>query len=149
MSKILCCISQLQSYVVFLLFTLWSALLIHLVVSLCDWLQFMNACYAELIAVAPVYVSACVCVCLCALYPMICYAGTSLSCAGIQRWKSVSFHCWAATNLVGEISNEEENTPPHPLLVIRSWELSEMSLSTPWIKTLCCSASILRPWGFG
>ena len=22
-----------------------------------------------------------------------CYAGSSLSCAGTQRWKSVSFHC--------------------------------------------------------
>ena len=84
------------------------------------------------------------------------YASTSLSCAGIQWWKSISFHFWAAINLVCEMSNEEEATPPptkphpplvirsrelseksneeedtpsppHPLLVIRSWELSEMS----------------------
>ena len=37
---------------------------------------------------------------------------------------------------------------PTPL-VIRSWELSEMSLSTSWTKTLYCSAGILRPQGFG
>ena len=49
-----------------------------------------------------------------------CYAGTSLCCDGIQRWKSVSFHCWAAINLVDEMSNEEEDVTP---LVIRSWEL--------------------------
>ena len=48
------------------------------------------------------------------IYQVHDYAGTSLSCAGIQWWKSVSFHCWAAINLVGEISNEEEDTPPHP-----------------------------------
>ena len=111
------------------------------------------------------------------------YGGTSLSCTGIHRWKSVSFHCWAVINLVcedeqwggghstptppilghqelrvkwdeqwggrqptpphpplvirswelSEMSNDEEDTPPTPL-VIRSWELSEMSLSTSWIK---------------
>ena len=55
------------------------------------------------------------------------YAGTSLNCAGIQWWKSVSFHCWAAINLVSEMSNEEDDTPPHPPLVIRSWELGGMS----------------------
>ena len=38
----------------------------------------------------------------------------SLSCAGIQRWKWVSFRCWAAINFVGEMSNEEEDTPPPP-----------------------------------
>ena len=43
---------------------------------------------------------------------VIFFAGTSLSCAGIQRWKSVLFSCWAAINLVGEMSNgEEEDTP--------------------------------------
>ena len=41
------------------------------------------------------------------------YAGTSLSCAGIQRWKSVSFRCWAAINLVGEMSKRSRT--PHPL----------------------------------
>ena len=74
------------------------------------------------------------------------YAGTSLSCAGIQWWKSVSFHCWAGINLVGDMSNEEDPThhpttpighqelrveviwamrrrPPPTPLVIRSWEL--------------------------
>ena len=49
------------------------------------------------------------------------YAGTSLSCAGIQRWKSVSFHCWAAINLVGDMSNEEED--PHPTIPIGHQEL--------------------------
>ena len=62
------------------------------------------------------------------------YAATSLSCAGIQRMKSVSFHCWAAFNLVGEM----RRIPPfpqqwhvqcggptlsYPPLAIRSWEL--------------------------
>ena len=40
------------------------------------------------------------------------YAGTSLSCAAIQWWKSVSFNYWTAINPVGEMSNEEEDTPP-------------------------------------
>ena len=39
------------------------------------------------------------------------YAGTSLSCAGIQRWKSASFH-WTAKNLVGE---SRRRMTPHPL----------------------------------
>ena len=43
------------------------------------------------------------------------YASTSLSCAGIQQWKSVSFCCWAAINLVGEMSNEEQDTLPPTL----------------------------------
>ena len=43
------------------------------------------------------------------------YASTSLSCAGIQQWKSVSFRCWAAINLVGEMSNEEQDTQPPTL----------------------------------
>ena len=52
------------------------------------------------------------------------YAGTSLSCAGIQRWKSVSFHCWTAKNLVGE--SRRRRMTPHPLptpplMVIQSW----------------------------
>ena len=73
------------------------------------------------------------------------YAGTTLSCAGIQQWKSGSFHCWAAINFVGDMNNEEEDpsppvghqelrvevmwamrrrTPTHPSpLVIRNWEL--------------------------
>ena len=42
------------------------------------------------------------------------YAGTSLSRARIQRLKSVSFHRWAAINLVGDMSNEEEDPHPHP-----------------------------------
>ena len=44
------------------------------------------------------------------------YAGTSLSCAGIQRWKSVSFHCWTAINLVGELRRRRRRTSPptHP-----------------------------------
>ena len=42
------------------------------------------------------------------------YAGTSLSCAGIQQWKSVSFCCWAAINLVGEMREEEQDTHPYP-----------------------------------
>ena len=43
------------------------------------------------------------------------FAGTSLSCAGIQRWKSVSFHCWTAINLVGELRRRRRTpTPPHP-----------------------------------
>ena len=37
------------------------------------------------------------------------YAGTSLSCAGIQQLKTVLFHCCAAINLVGDMSNEEED----------------------------------------
>ena len=41
------------------------------------------------------------------------YAGTILSCAGIQRWKSVSFHCWTAKNLVGE--SRKRRMTPHPL----------------------------------
>ena len=52
------------------------------------------------------------------------YAGTSLICAGIRQWKSVSFHCWAVINLVCEMSNEEE--PPYtlnPPPVTSSWEL--------------------------
>ena len=83
----------------------------------------------------------------------LCYAGTSLSCAGIQRWKSVSFHCWTAKNLVGEsrrrrmtptpthptpkwssrvgkISNEEEEEDdPHPLPTHPKWSsrVGEMS----------------------
>ena len=43
------------------------------------------------------------------------YAGTNLSCAGIQQME-VSF-CFTATNLVGEMSNEDP--PPLP---ISSWE---------------------------
>ena len=43
------------------------------------------------------------------------YAGTSLSCAGIQLWKSVSFCCWAAINLVGERSKD---TPPPTLPIL-------------------------------
>ena len=46
------------------------------------------------------------------------YASTSLSCAGIQQQKSVSFHCWAAINLVGEMSNEEQDTPSPTLSTI-------------------------------
>ena len=38
------------------------------------------------------------------------YAGTSLSCAGIQQWKSVSFHCWTTFNLVGKM----RKIPHHP-----------------------------------
>ena len=57
------------------------------------------------------------------------YAGTSLSCAGIQRWKSVSFHCWTAINLVGELRRRRKTphplpTPPlngHPELVNEQW----------------------------
>ena len=46
----------------------------------------------------------------------ICYASTSLSCAGIQQWKSVSFHCWTAKNLVGELRRRRMTPPPptHP-----------------------------------
>ena len=40
------------------------------------------------------------------------YAGISLSCAGIQWWKSVSFHCRAPINLVGKMSNEGGGHPP-------------------------------------
>ena len=43
------------------------------------------------------------------------YASTSLSCTGIQQWKSVLFSCWASINLVGEMSNEEQDTPPPTL----------------------------------
>ena len=46
------------------------------------------------------------------------YASTSLNCAGIQWWKSVLFCCWAAINLVGEMSNEEQDTPPPTLSTI-------------------------------
>ena len=41
------------------------------------------------------------------------YAGTSLNCAGIQRWKSVSFRCWAAINLVARWAMRSRT--PHPL----------------------------------
>ena len=44
------------------------------------------------------------------------YAGTSLSCAGIQRWKSVSFHCWTAKNLVGESWRRRMTPTPYPPL---------------------------------
>ena len=40
------------------------------------------------------------------------YAGTSLSCAGIQRWKSVSFCCWAAINWL--VRWAMRNRTPHP-----------------------------------
>ena len=64
------------------------------------------------------------------------YAGTTFSCAGIQRWKSVLFHCWAAFNLVGEIRRKALPPPPNndicdvedppypaPPSTISSWEL--------------------------
>ena len=72
---------------------------------------------------------------------LIYYASTSLSCVGIQQWKSVLFHCWATMNLVGEMSSEEDPHYPltghqqlkvevtwgmrrtHPLSTISSWEL--------------------------
>ena len=41
----------------------------------------------------------------------------------IQWWKSVSFHCWTAMNLVGDMSSEENLPPTHHPLVIRSQEL--------------------------
>ena len=53
-----------------------------------------------------------------AVYLYLFYAGTSLSCAGIQQWKSVLFCCWAAINLVGKMSNEEQDTTPPTLLTL-------------------------------
>ena len=51
------------------------------------------------------------------------YAGTSLSCAGIQRWKSVSFHCWTAKNLVGELRRRRMTPHPYqPTLTVRCEE---------------------------
>ena len=47
------------------------------------------------------------------------YACTSLSCAGIQWWKSVSFHCWTAINLVGEGRRRRRSPIPyHPTLIV-------------------------------
>ena len=45
------------------------------------------------------------------------YAGTSLSCAGIQRWKSVSFRCWVAINWLmtwAMTSRTPHSHPTHP-----------------------------------
>ena len=42
------------------------------------------------------------------------YASTSLSCAGIQWWKSVLFLCWAGINLGGDIQWGGGHPTPYP-----------------------------------
>ena len=69
------------------------------------------------------------------------YASTSLSCAGIQRWKSVSFRCWAAINLVGEMSNEEQDTPPPTLPTLF---LPHCVKSSAWVIICVFHARLLQ-----
>ena len=80
------------------------------------------------------------------------YASTSLSCAGIQWWQSVSFCCWAAINLVGEMSNEEQDTPlPYPpfsFLTVKS-SASFLALGGKSLKRDCTWKNIeLHSWPY-